>query len=1039
MAGTGPTGRAGALPIRGDTGASAPTSTNMLPSTLGARGRPGVHATAGSQPTAGQLSTIASKSTLVGAENSADGISAPGEANVITIPPSEYIARYVPVRVKRIGLPPLEPITVDVTDGGVRTATRALAAGGGHGHASGVPRLPLAGVKSAVVPDLPRGLMAPPLSSTRKSRGARRRQHQHHEVSDADATDSDSGALGARGSGAGPHAAATRGKALKDTSEHATEATPGKQHLVEGYWIMYANGAEYVGEAIWVNVQPPSARHGRGAANAAHGALSGTLHGGNGEEDQQLSPSEKLARRLHATAVELGDKSFPVPHGMGRFAYETKKRVVYGEWKHFALCGMGVEVKFGGKDTYRGSFLHNVRNGFGVGTYRDGSAYLGEWSAGVRSGVGRIVYNDGGVYSGEWVANQRAGRGEMLTLHGDYYVGEWAANVRSGVAHWTTTDGDVYFGRVAGNLRHGRGLLRRLNGEVIEGLWYNGRLLSSTIAASALDALAGLSSPKTLADMHAAFNQDELADDEEDDGGALGGAEKSGRRGTGRDKRRGRRGEGGPSGKLPERPVGGSDSPEGIVRDATDAQGSTQELEADVLGISLEDLPLGAVASNPWNQLARCFVQLPTGHRYFGDLDENGLFHGKGTMLFPFDDVIYEGSFVHGERCGKGTLKSVRSLLDQHEAVRAWRAQVEREAAAAATAVAAAAAVSEKPGRRQRKASKRERRSIAKANEHHEGEAAHAHASTPPPDGGGDHDPSQPRRPPAEVVKAAQSHFRIPDVVGLSDFHSIEENRISAAYRTSIVDSVPDDILRLAAKGATLEEIASVCQSEDRPAAVPAVASGRVSTVPLRPTGTVRPGPGVSRLGGGTATGGPNARLTSKGGPLGGTRDSSKTGDAPLAGTEANPVYELAKMTLRPEDALGYTRLLLPSEREGGRQGLEHTAAAMATATATAISNATTNLGNGAVRRKSNMGATGGSTAADSRTATHAPPSAQVVSRLMFAASQHAAMQDPTMSSSTRWDLVHLLPDEVAFSCNWKDGAPVGVDISDIPYILRVW
>lgn len=43
---------------------------------------------------------------------------------------------------------------------------------------------------------------------------------------------------------------------------------------------------------------------------------------------------------------------------------------------------------------------------------------------------------------------------------------------------------------------------------------------------------------------------------------------------------------------------------------------------------------------------------------YEGSVDSDGLYHGKGSLIYVEDGVKYEGDFVHGEKEGKGSAPS---------------------------------------------------------------------------------------------------------------------------------------------------------------------------------------------------------------------------------------------------------------------------------------------------------------------------------------------------------------------------------------------
>jgi radial spoke head protein 1 len=72
----------------------------------------------------------------------------------------------------------------------------------------------------------------------------------------------------------------------------------------------------------------------------------------------------------------------------------------------------------------------NLRHGFGIMSYRDGSVYTGNFEHDKRHGFGKCWYPDGlGVYTGFWANGQRNGLGKMVYSNGEVYHGEWLADL----------------------------------------------------------------------------------------------------------------------------------------------------------------------------------------------------------------------------------------------------------------------------------------------------------------------------------------------------------------------------------------------------------------------------------------------------------------------------------------------------------------------------------------------------------------------------------------------------------------------------------
>ena len=52
--------------------------------------------------------------------------------------------------------------------------------------------------------------------------------------------------------------------------------------------------------------------------------------------------------------------------------------------------------------TYEGHWKDNVKDGYGIMKWPDGSVYEGEWNNDKFSGVGRLRYGNGDSYEGQW-------------------------------------------------------------------------------------------------------------------------------------------------------------------------------------------------------------------------------------------------------------------------------------------------------------------------------------------------------------------------------------------------------------------------------------------------------------------------------------------------------------------------------------------------------------------------------------------------------------------------------------------------------------
>ncbi|CAI8597061.1 unnamed protein product [Vicia faba] len=146
---------------------------------------------------------------------------------------------------------------------------------------------------------------------------------------------------------------------------------------------------------------------------------------------------------------------------------------------------------------YFGEFKSKVFHGKGKYTWSNGTIYEGDWVDGKKSGKGRIIWpcrkkfkgevskNDclGNeaeknrcVYIGNWKNNKKDGRGTVKWACGDVLDGCWSNGVlMSGVCRFA--NGDIYTGGFKNSFFHGKGESTGSNDVIIyEGDWVNGKI-----------------------------------------------------------------------------------------------------------------------------------------------------------------------------------------------------------------------------------------------------------------------------------------------------------------------------------------------------------------------------------------------------------------------------------------------------------------------------------------------------------------------------------------------------------------------------------
>lgn len=128
---------------------------------------------------------------------------------------------------------------------------------------------------------------------------------------------------------------------------------------------------------------------------------------------------------------------------------------------------------------YKGQWLNDKKNGFGIQINPNDTKYEGEWSNDKYHGRGTLyVMNSKKKYSrlyvGDWAYGFMEGEGVYYFSDGSTYQGEWKDNKKCGKGTLTLTNGDLYNGEWMDDLKHGFGTLFYDNGNIYEGLWANG-------------------------------------------------------------------------------------------------------------------------------------------------------------------------------------------------------------------------------------------------------------------------------------------------------------------------------------------------------------------------------------------------------------------------------------------------------------------------------------------------------------------------------------------------------------------------------------
>eukprot|EP00428_Durinskia_dybowskii_P015205 CAMPEP_0170227400 /NCGR_PEP_ID=MMETSP0116_2-20130129/13414_1 /TAXON_ID=400756 /ORGANISM="Durinskia baltica, Strain CSIRO CS-38" /LENGTH=374 /DNA_ID=CAMNT_0010478131 /DNA_START=62 /DNA_END=1186 /DNA_ORIENTATION=- len=165
-------------------------------------------------------------------------------------------------------------------------------------------------------------------------------------------------------------------------------------------------------------------------------------------------------------------------NGLGRLLHRDGD-IYHGQWVNGRAHGLGSYDFQNGAATYRGEFRCDLRDGFGIESWADGSCYEGEYRRGEKSGFGQTRWPDGSYYVGRWRSNQLCGPGSLKTKDGLHYKGQWDMSSPNGMGVYKWPSGRRYEGRYLNDRKHGYGILREPNKPEVRGFWQHGELVST--------------------------------------------------------------------------------------------------------------------------------------------------------------------------------------------------------------------------------------------------------------------------------------------------------------------------------------------------------------------------------------------------------------------------------------------------------------------------------------------------------------------------------------------------------------------------------
>jgi len=111
----------------------------------------------------------------------------------------------------------------------------------------------------------------------------------------------------------------------------------------------------------------------------------------------------------------------------------------------------------------------NMRHGYGIQVWSDGSMYQGFWKSDKANGKGRLIHADGDIYEGDWKDDKAHGKGVYKHTDGAEYNGDWREDKQDGKGVETWPDGAKYSGDYVDGKKHGKGTFHWADSSEYEG------------------------------------------------------------------------------------------------------------------------------------------------------------------------------------------------------------------------------------------------------------------------------------------------------------------------------------------------------------------------------------------------------------------------------------------------------------------------------------------------------------------------------------------------------------------------------------------
>ncbi|ESO07284.1 hypothetical protein HELRODRAFT_76393, partial [Helobdella robusta] len=146
-------------------------------------------------------------------------------------------------------------------------------------------------------------------------------------------------------------------------------------------------------------------------------------------------------------------------HGKGTYVWSDGLKYE-GDFFCNQMTGIGKFTWLNGS-YYAGDVRNSVRHGRGVFYHAPRMLkYDGDWVRGLQHGKGYMTFDidEKSYYKGDWVANKKQGYGVRKYISGNFYEGEWFENMRhgNGTMHWVM-EKQKYIGQWRCGVQEGEG------------------------------------------------------------------------------------------------------------------------------------------------------------------------------------------------------------------------------------------------------------------------------------------------------------------------------------------------------------------------------------------------------------------------------------------------------------------------------------------------------------------------------------------------------------------------------------------------------